>query len=348
MWEPGSEHGLRYWDGSPSPQKLFLSLTERCNLRCDHCPRKTIQGKGVVVSDPLLDYVATSLLPDVTAVQLGGLDLGEQLTSPRFDWFLQQLTAYPDINLELTTNLTLLSLERARLIADVCDVLYVSLEGTGSAYERIRHFSWEVFAGNLRMIDKVRRRTAGSRLRIHALVTCFRDNLDSLLPILDLAEAGVDEFRFRRFIPVFERHDTQYLGRHMTSSNRVFDRIVEVAASRGLVVKVPPRFQIQSLTGFDGSHHDTPDPPSEPDRSHHHETPLCEFPFNTVAIRPDGRIGPCCRDIDLGSLDPANPDVMSVWKGQRWQSLRESFVTGELWGPCRSCEIRFESSGIPM
>ncbi len=298
--------------------------------------------------DPLLEYVAKSLFPSLTAVQLGGLDLGEQLTSPRFDWVLEQLIPYPDINLEIITNLTILTLERARLIAKACDVLYVSLEGIGSAYERIRHSSWEVLARNLRLIDKVRRQTCGSRLRVHALVTCFSDNLDSLLPILDLEALGVDEFRFRRFIPVFERQDDQYLGRHMTSSNRAFDRIVENAASRGLVVEVPPKFQIQGLTGLKRIHREPLDPPREPDWSLNQETPPCLFPFNTVSIRTNGQVGTCCRDIDLGSLDLASPDVMSIWKGQKWRSLRESFVTGELWDVCRTCEVRFENSGLPM
>lgn len=298
--------------------------------------------------DPLLEYVVKSLLPNLTAVQLGGLDLGEQLTSPRFDWFLEQLIPFPDINLEITTNLTILTLERAHLIAKTCDVLYVSLEGVGSDYERIRHSSWELFARNLELIDTVRRQTFGSRMRIHALVTCFSGNLDSLFPILDLEAFGVNEFRFRRFIPVFERQDDQYLGRHMTSSNRVFDQIAEIAASRGLVVGVPPKFQIQSLTGSNQVGHESLDPARESDRYHNQQTRPCQFPFNAISIRANGQVGPCCRDIDLGCLDLANPEVMSIWSGHLWRSLRESFVSGELWDVCRTCETRFEDSGRPM
>ena len=258
--------------------------------------------------------------------------------------------------MEIITNLTVLDAELALLIAESCHDLYVSMEGVGPDYERVRHFPWKTLEHNLGLIDSARRRITSSGLKIHGLVTCFYDNLDSLPSILDLNSLGVDQFRFRRFVPVIEDQNDQFLGHHMSSSNRTFDRIAKEAARRGLVAVVPPPFEIKALS--------VPKPGERFHSSRSHQglssinstglkglprndvgldrSELCHLPFEAVAIHADGRVGTCCKEHDLGAVDLSNPDIYPIWRGERWQTLRRLMIEGGLDEVCRTCEVRAE------
>src|SRR4029078_3167347 len=128
---------------------------------------------------------------------------------------------------------------RGRTARD-CHEFVFSLQGIGPAFERVRHFPWDKVERHLEMLVAARRRLAGSKLKIFPLVTCFYDNLDDLLAILDLVDKGVDCVQYRLFNPVTREQTSQSLVHHAAAANRVFDQIRGAAARRGISVVLPP------------------------------------------------------------------------------------------------------------
>jgi len=240
LWNADADTDLQDFSGRVPPKKLMFSLNGKCNLRCDHCARGVYDLLAQQSPVQLIDYVMEHVLPHVRCVRLGGTDQGEQLTSPHFNRFLRRVHELGSIRLEVISNLTLMDEERAELIALACNEFVFSLEGIGPAFERVRHFPWDKVERHLEMLVAARRRLAGSKLKIFPLVTCFYDNLDDLLAILDLVDKGVDCVQYRLFNPVTREQTSQSLVHHAAAANRVFDQIRGAAARRGISVVLPP------------------------------------------------------------------------------------------------------------
>jgi MoaA/NifB/PqqE/SkfB family radical SAM enzyme len=311
----------------------MFSLTGKCNLRCDHCPRGVLEVYAHQTPNEIIDYVICNILPQVRSVRLGGTDLGEQLTSSNFNRFLEAILATPPKHLEIVSNLTVLDEPRADLIARACTDFRISLEGVGAAYERVRHFPWAKIERHLELLRLARMKHAASPLRVACLVTCFRDNLHDLEAILDLDRLGVAQFQFRLFQANIPEQASQALDYHRSEANAVFDRIRAIADARHLQVSLPPRFEIASLVP-------TAKPAPESPTTRTLDFWVCHFPFETVSVLSDGQVSPCCEPMYLGQLDLQKPDLTAVFRSEPWQNLRRSLATGEFSGRCVTCELR--------
>ena len=333
LWYADDDTDLGDASGGQPPKKFLFSLTGKCNLRCDHCPRGVLEVAAHETPVELVEHVIRDILPAVRSIRLGGTDLGEQLTSRHFNRFLEAVLATPPKHLELVSNLTVLDAARADLIVRACSELGVSLEGVGPAFERVRHFPWSKIERHLEMLAEARARHPESRLEIFALVTCFHDNLHELESILDLADRGVRRFEFRLFRPTLPEQASQALEHHRGEANAVFARLRARAAARGLQVALPPSFPIAPLV--------PPANPPQADASREATARwVCHFPFEAMSLYSDGRVSPCCEEIYLGQVDPRAPDLLSIFRSAPWRELRESLLEGRPSGRCVDCELR--------
>ena len=341
VWEAEADTDLTDFSGRQAPKKLMFTLTGKCNLRCWHCVRGVFDIAAEQTPKEVVSYVVELLLPVVRAVRLGGTDLGEQLTAKHFNYFLEQILDYPDLAVEIITNLTLMDEEKAELMARACTHVFLSLEGVGEAFERNRHFPWQTVEENLRQLSAARDRIPESGMKISAFVTCFRDNLDDLLPILDLVDLGVDHFKFHPFYPNVEEQDSQSLRHYPRETRDTFARILAVASERGLEVGVPPSLakpghfaaKLEAEEGSGGA--------VLQDDGSQRAPWICPFPFETVSILSDGQVRTCCEDITFGNLGAEQSEsVEMLWHGNEWRELRRSVATGEWSGACVDCGFR--------
>ncbi len=333
LWYADDDTDLTDTSGQQPPKKFLFSLTGKCNLRCDHCPRGVFDVRASETPVELVDHVIREILPSVRSLRLGGTDLGEQLTSRHFDRFLEAVLATQPKYLELVTNLTVLDADRADLIVRACTELGVSLEGVGAAFERVRHFPWERIDRNLRLIEEARARNPEREIEVFVLATCFRDNLYDLESLLELEARGVRRFEFRLFRPNVPEQATQALEHHRGEANAVFARLRSKGAERGLRVSVPPDFPVSPLV--DRGRGAAADPAPTAGRLW-----VCHFPFEAMSLYSDGRVSPCCEEIPLGTVDPKSPDLLSLFRDAPWRALRESLARGEPTGRCVDCELR--------
>jgi FkbM family methyltransferase len=348
LWEPDADTDLHDLDGSSPPKKLMFSLTERCNLNCDHCRRAMDNSARHVASEDLVTYVLDDVVPHMRAIRLGGTDLGEPLVSKDFNRFLRRVLEFDGMYLEVVSNMTIMDEERALLIARTCDEFCFSIEGMEEAYETTRRFPWSVIKHNLEMLVEARSKVRNSRLKIYPVVTCFHGNLEALHPILDLTKIGADKVTYRLFSPNSDEQDHEFLGRHENTASRVFSEIWEDARRRGIDVSIPIEF-LPRRAGDSGAETE----PLSPEVPAHGLSPvepaekswICHFPFEVISILADGSVGTCCERIRLGRLDPGTVDLDDLWRGQSWRILRRSLVKRRWNHVCQSCEFRRENLG---
>lgn len=336
------ETRLDDFEGVEPPKKLLVSLTSDCPNHCDHCMRSVSDGfwrvpPGAHLPEWILAEIE-KLLPGIRSVRLGGVDYGEQLFSPHIERFLTTLASYPSIYVQMMSGLFIMDPRKAELIAGAVNLFEWSLEGVGKRYEAVRHISWDRMRRNLQMLVEARKQNPSSNLRIDAVVTCFRDNLDHLEEILDLAALGVDQFHFRRFVPNSARQEFQKLEYHRGEANRVFERLVELGRQRGIPVVCAAPFPMPTLA--ETTTRKSARPEVSEDASPQQLRWVCHFPFEAIKVDTDATVGACCVRMELGQLDEKDPDLLSIWRGKKFRSLRKAVSNGDWPEACLMCEFR--------
>ncbi len=306
------------------PKKLLIGLTSRCNLKCQHCSRSHLDmapNDGTMMSRETLDSIISDFFPHISAIYLGGTDLGEQMASPHFNHFIQEVGKYPNIDLELVTNLTLLDEKKAKLLADSASVVCISVEGSGAEYEKIRGRKWADLARRVKMLDEARSRVQRERpLKICFDVTVLRGNEQTHFELLEESKRlHIDQLSYRHYVPHSPKDARKSLLLYKTESDAFFAKINQRAQELSLACILPPPFS---------SHHGL-----ENIRN------ACSQPWEVIGVHSDGTLFTCCYDITVGKYEPGHDAVMRVWNNDRYQFLRATVNTTSPISPCDSCEM---------
>ncbi len=200
------------------PTRLYLTVTEACNLRCRHCitdaPARTQGGRARTLAPWLLDGLDEAF---AHADYVGFTHGGEALASPRLPEVLRRLGAARArrpgrLDVHLASNGMLLDGERVReLVGLGVTSLMVSLDGaTAATNDRIRVLGkLDRVVANLAAAVAWRTRT-GADLRIGVSTVVGRINLAELPALGRLcAGLGLDWLKVEETYPVngFARTD---------------------------------------------------------------------------------------------------------------------------------------------
>jgi radical SAM protein with 4Fe4S-binding SPASM domain len=90
--------------------------------------------------------------------------------------------------------------------------------------------------------------------------------------------------------------------------------------------------------------------PDEDKRIKKYNSYRCYYPWHSVSILSDGRVVPCCRDMNgtyiLGDLN--NQTLEEIWNGIPMQQLRKEWISGKITNPlCASCNEANNEIGLP-
>ena len=111
------------------PCKVTFQTTDVCNLDCPHCQIPRAQ-KTAAMRPELLGWLREQLLADL--IELHPTNLGEPFAWPHFRALCGDLAEH-GVVLDLTTNGTLLSPDRAEWIAPIARDIKVSFDGATPA-----------------------------------------------------------------------------------------------------------------------------------------------------------------------------------------------------------------------
>ena len=320
-----------------SPVRISFEPTIGCNLNCPMCDRLH-KDDYQQHRDEKLPYDSTKAFLH-EAGQLGVryflfIGGGEPLMEPHLIEYAQILKSY-GVYVHLWTNGSLIDEENARLLAQTCDMITVSLDSPDPALNDVSRGCVGATEKAIRGIRLLRKHSKSLFLRIHSVISAL--NLDGLRKIADFAaENGVTEIGGALiapydFIPDDMRFSKEQIGQ---ISNRIED-LCEYAKTKGVALAgCYANVSAKIIQNLSHVHSMYADRYSLPER---HIT--CMGLWGQATVRPNGDVSVCCFTYKpvLGNLH--DHSFKEIWNSDRARELRELVKSGAyIDAPCVGCD----------
>jgi len=197
-------------------RKLYLELTNQCNLNCTICYRKNWNGAGSYLALDTIDQLADKLsdFPKLKDIVIGGV--GEPTIHPDFISISKKLSKY---DLSLTTNAFYWSDEQIDAMVDYYQNVVVSIDGLPSTFESIRGFSFNVLKSNLARLVAAKTAKGSKQPKVYAQLVLSKLNVDEVFPLLAMLKSmGVAHLNLSNLLPqdeqskdeiIYVRHDNE-------------------------------------------------------------------------------------------------------------------------------------------
>jgi len=309
------------------PTQLYLTVTERCNLRCRHCithaPERTRAGTARTLRPWLLDSLAEAL---AAASYFGFSHGGESLVAPVFEQVLRSIQrarrgARGRTDVHLLTNGMRLDAETVRRLVELgVTSLAVSLDGpTAATNDPIRR------GGRFeRVVDNVRealrlREAEGADLRVGISTVVTASNVETLAEMGRLAvDLGIDWLKLEELFPAtpFARRELVPTAACLDARETLGDLLAahgigfvdHLDAPSGCACEAEGNERLRRFLEADGYANRT--------RFH-----TCRAAWDRACVDPDGTVHPMAYDEPaLGSLRHAS--MLDLWQGEQMQAVR--------------------------
>jgi MoaA/NifB/PqqE/SkfB family radical SAM enzyme len=319
------------------PHELYLESTNRCNERCDQCPR-THLGREPDRDMTLAELRAiTDQLPALERVVLHGL--GEPLLNPELPQMVAHLRRR-GVNVLFNTNALLLNERHGRALVEAdLNELRVSLDGaTPATYARVRGVNEKalpLIVANLRRFTALQRALGAARPVPSIWFTAMHENIAELPRVVELAaETGVPEVYVQRFI---------YFGKGLAREEQAFfARAHEREAA--IIGEAQARCQTLGIH-FRATGATTPvEYLARGQRANPRRWSDCHRPYALAYVSAHGNVYSCCfapfhpgraSERCLGNAF-AEP-FAAIWNGERYRAFRAAFESDTPWDQCAGC-----------
>jgi len=300
------------------PAFLRIGLTDRCNLKCEFCPRDEYfeaigGGKGVFLSLENL----RKLEPAIAAARKVSLTgFGEPTVHPQFFEIIDYIcrTCSAERPICIITNGTTLSERHAHALAGRIGSIAVSLNAaTSETYRQVAHFDLDKVTSKIRNFARALSEQDRSRVALHFVVDGeVMHEMPAFVRLtheLGLSRARFDEYRLIR---------ESDFDRTLLCKHEEYTRLLEEAFSEGERLGV----QVIGREFF-----------KEQPRIFTKEL-YCKSPMIEAVIDPYGSVTPCCYTGQ--SMGNAFQDgIEKVWEGPLYSMLRKSRCLGQ----CKVCNV---------
>ena len=327
-------------DRIPPPLFANLSLTNKCNLRCEICgSQKHLDNTGIRrrhMDFSTFEAVAETLFPLLSLVELNSQ--GDPLLHPRIEDVFKTIDQHR-CELKVQHNGTLLRAEVIDVLLRQYGTVMLSLDAVGSKFDEVRRGGvWSKAEPGL---NRFLRERNPRRLSVGVYPTWTARTIGEAINVVNwCAERDVDVIGFHRYWPVQGSDeqcptDSQYKRtvdtlRRWCSDNRDRVRIIFEGECLNISEPTPRRIEYRdarkSVELIDGLHTMFPAPANLPGAD-----PLvtCAAPNKYVEIGLEGQIGVCCRaqEIALGYATSVEK-FADAWFGRNYELIRQSLRRG--------------------
>jgi cyclomaltodextrinase / maltogenic alpha-amylase / neopullulanase len=225
------------------PTRFLFSVTEQCNLRCEHCithaPEKTKSGTARTMTGAVLDALVKDFgLADYFAFVHGG----ESLTAPIFFDVLDAIKAERGSEpyvAHLLTNGVMLDLKTAeKLVRGGVSSISISLDGATAATNDAIRTGGRFFDVRENLRRLIRWRTEeGIDLRVGVSSVVLKQNIAELSELVDLgADLGVDWIKLEEGVPATSFAKRSLVAMTAPNIRAEIERALVQGRSRGLVM----------------------------------------------------------------------------------------------------------------
>jgi len=338
-------------DHIPPPRRMELTLTNKCNLRCEICgSQKTLDKTKTPRSHmpfSMFQQIAETVFPFLTEVELNSR--GDPLLYPQIEEVLDTLVQHK-CAYRIQHNGTLLTDSIIERLANNHGMVSLSIDAVGPLFDQVRrHGIWEKAEPGLKKLAAVRDKT---RVYLMLYPTVTQRTVNHLFDIILWAhEHKIDCVVFHDFDLIDDSTETKP---DKNEKERQFEKIANFLSKENAALKVyddsrliysHPSIKIQP---------DMPSPlkekygirsfnyPLDADHIKADKANLCPVPWQSFGVDIEGQINVCCRtqSYPFGSATSVE-SFADVWFGENFEKLRHSLMRGSdshlPLPPCESC-----------
>lgn len=314
----------------PDMEKVYIEITNRCNLNCKMCFRRFWKDKLGEMSLERFEAIFEQLkeFPNLKTVYLGGI--GEPTIHPDF-LKIVKIVKSRGYRLEFGSNGTMLAKIADQLIENQTDRIMVSIDAPDPAiYRDIRGTDFMSVEDNVLYLQK-RKKELGSDLpEIGIEVVVMKSNVHLLHGILPLAhKLGINYILFSNLMPFSKSLSKEIVYNGSIDYEQLMDSL-NADIGKYKVKLIFPKFNLQT------------------DR-------ICQFIENKAAvIRWDGEVAPCYRFLhsyteyvfgrekeviahSFGNV--FNTPLKEIWTGRDYATFRY-IVKNAIYPSCTDCSLR--------
>ena len=237
-------------------QKIYIELTEHCNLNCPSCFRVNWAKEPSHMSNDIFNKTLDSVAKANTVV-IGGI--GEPTAHPKFNQYSELLAQRGFVDrrshtpltiqvpgaeksLELTSNAYFWPKDTLDTIVSLYKKVTVSVDGLPEFFKRARGFDFEIMAENIRSLAAKKKETRSKYPVIHAQLVLSDGNMHDvkeLIPILK--ELGFQRLVISNLLPQCEGDkDNIVYTPYLTKELRDFvNSWYPIASGCQLPIKIP-------------------------------------------------------------------------------------------------------------
>lgn len=309
-------------------KKLYLELTDRCNLNCKMCYRKSWEQNFCDLKEDVLRKLTDELRihPDLKEIVIGGI--GEPTFSKQFKNALELLKDY---NITVTTNGTLIDEELSEYFIKYVDVVTISIDGLFDKYKEIRGINLDLIVKNIRLLNKMKNKFSSKTPLIDIQFVLSSENANEIFKVIDLAsELKADKFIISNIIPQsLDNKDTILYNRYENMNlKKLFNEVMLYSLHKGIKVSLP-NYELKTVR-------------------------RCNFINDSaVFICSSGDVCPCYRfshdyteyvfgrekhveKFVFGNIE--NCTLMSIWNSMKYKDFRERIICS-LYPSCIDCDF---------
>ena len=307
-----------------SELSLGLGLTDQCNLQCPMCYYRENKKKitSSSISIPKLKTILSNLGP-VGSIVIG-LE-GEPLCHKNFSDIVQLCSSYTT-NISIISNGLLLTKDLLNLF-NKCNVKNIVLSCDGSDkqyYEKIR------FGGNFSVFCKKALMASSlfqGQVSIHSVIS--NQNINDIHNMPHLAsKLGINKISFAQLRQNSWSKKNSFYRASFDQLKIAIEQLVERAQENNTELTFDALFASGELYKWMESKF------SKKNFIKINHMDSCFFPWNFTSILSDGRLFPCCGDINPVNMEKSNFD--SIFNNEILLKFRKALHT-EIPPVCKEC-----------
>ena len=308
------------------PNRIYLELTDQCNLRCPMCTQVILAGERTHLPLETIDKVRTALrYMDLISF----VGCGETFVHPQFREVMQAIPSRT-ARTQIITNGILLTEDTSRfLVEQQLNELWISVDATDAAtfWEIRRSRQFEPILENIRVLQRVKRDAGSDQPHVSMNFVARRCNIEQLPQFVRMShELGAEKVNVG-FLQVYSRDLVkESLFFHQELADRCMDEARRVAEEVGIALYLPGRFGEETPLAARQA---------PPERRYGEK---CTEPYQFVYVRAEGTLGPCCvNDTRLGNLNEHSFEAL--WNGPEYRDFRRRVSTPEEDLHCKHCML---------
>jgi len=294
----------------PLPSVLRIEPASQCNLACSHCPTGTVEMPRGIMSKQVFKKVIDNIINnrsdiDVVVLYHGGEPL---LNSRFFEMALEIRKILPDSFIKTVSNGMVLNESNSRkILACSIDQIEFSLDGLSALHNQVirKNSDTEKILNNIKKLINIKKTDNLEKPQIVIATTQFIDKYAEF----PLGDAPVPKWLTEQFNNLDIVFKSQYAIKwpHMViqqdMDNRgLFDLVVDPYAT---------------------------------------DLSECDHVNNTITIRSDGNVVPCCYDLTsklvMGNI--LKNSLINIWNSQGYMELRNSIKSKKYRSICGVCAV---------